>query len=209
MRKSANLDVRQPAQARSRERVQRILQATEELVEQVQLDDITVAMISDRSGVKRATIYQFFPTVQAILTVLGQRFLDEIYNDFARVETSRKQEVWRQTTHDLIDVMVDFYSHHPAACSLFLGDGSLHGLRLIDQDFDRRFVELLRAQLGGGPSIQPTADGDPLQVAVMIGISTISISVHRLGRITEYYRSQARRAVQAYLATLLDAKLAA
>jgi hypothetical protein len=44
----------------------------------------------------------------------------------------------------------------------------------------------------------------PKQVAVMIAISTISLSVHRFGRITDYYRAQARRAVQAYLGTRLD-----
>jgi len=196
--------VRQPAQARSRERVERILLATEALIEQTPLDDISVAMIAERSGVKRATIYQFFSSVQAILKVLGQRFLDEIYDDFTRIETPGTQEAWRRTTEALIDAMVDFYSHHPAACSLFLGDGSLHGLRLIDNDFDQRYVELLRAQLGGALAIQPSAQGDPMQVAVMISISTISLSVHRFGRITDYYRAQARRAVQAYLGTLLD-----
>ena len=201
---SADIGVRQPAQARSRERVERILLATESLIEQTPLDDNSVAMISDRSGVKRATIYQFFPSVQAIFKVLGQRFLDEIYNDFTRIKTPGTQDAWRRTTDALIDAMVDFYSHHPAACSLFLGDGSLHGLRLIDHDFDQRYVELLRTQLGGGPAIQPTKQGDPMQVAVMIGISTISLSVHRFGRITDYYRTQARRAVQAYLGTLLD-----
>src|SRR5580698_3694153 len=117
---SADTGVRQPAQARSRERVERILLATEALMEQTPLDEISVAMISERSGVKRATIYQFFPSVQAILRVLGQRFLDEIYEDFTRIKTPRTQEVWRQTTSALVDAMVDFYSHHPAACSLFL-----------------------------------------------------------------------------------------
>jgi AcrR family transcriptional regulator len=179
----ADMGVRQPAQARSRERVERILLATEALIEQTPLDDISVAMISERSGVKRATIYQFFPSVQAILRVLGQRFLDEIYNDFTRIETPGTPDAWRQTTEAVIDAMVDFYSHHPAACSLFLGDGSLHGLRL---------------------AIQPEAQGDPMQVTVMIAISTISLSVHRFGRITDYYRAQARRAVQAYLGTLMD-----
>src|SRR3984957_17988880 len=201
---SAKTGVRQPAQARSRERVERILLATEALIEQTPLDDISVALIAERSGVKRATIYQFFPSVQAIFKVVGQRFLDEIYDDFTRIETPGTQEAWRRTTDAVIDAMVDFYSHHPAACSLFLGDGSLHGLRLIDQDFDQRYVELLRAQLGGGLAIQASAKGDPMQVAVMIGISTISLSVHRFGRITDYYRTQARAAVQAYLGTLLE-----
>jgi AcrR family transcriptional regulator len=196
--------VRQPAQARSRERVERILAATEALIEQTPLHDITVAMISERSGVKRATVYQFFPSVRAILNTLGQRFLDELYDDFTRIETPATQAAWRRTMDEIVDTTVDFYSHHPAACSLFLGDGSLHGLRLIDHDFDQRYVELLRAKLGGGLAIQAGAQGDPMQVAVMIGISTISLSVHRFGCITDYYRAQARAAVQAYLGTLLD-----
>ena len=195
--------VRQPAQARSRERVERILAATEALVETTPLHEITVAMISERSGVKRATIYQFFPSVRAILNTLGQRFLDELYSDFLRVETPGDPAVWRATIERTVDITVDFYSHHPAACSLFLGDGSLHGLRVIDQDFDQRYVELLRAQLGGGPAIQASAAGDPMQVLVTLCISTISLGVHRYGRITDYYRAQAKVASKAYLAAFL------
>jgi AcrR family transcriptional regulator len=195
--------VRRPAQARSRERVERILSAAETLVEAVPLHEITVAMISERSGVKRATIYQFFPSVRAILNTLGQRFLDELYGDFLRVETPGDPAVWRATVDRTVDITVDFYSHHPAACSLFLGDGSLHGLRVIDQDFDQRYVELLRAQLGGGPTIQASAAGDPMQILVTMCISIISLGVHRFGRITDYYRAQAKDAVRAYLAAFL------
>jgi hypothetical protein len=42
-----------------------------------------------------------------------------------------------------------------------------------------------------------------MQVAVTLCISTISLGVHRFGRITDYYRAQAKQAVRAYLETLL------
>jgi AcrR family transcriptional regulator len=192
--------VREPAQARSRERVQRILAAAERLAEAHPLPDISIAMISDVSGIKRSTIYQFFPTVAAILNTLGQRFLDELYEDHVALAAQLTVGDWTTACERSVDTTVAFYSRHPAACSLFLGDGSLHGLRIIDQDFDRRHVELLRALLGGGRSIQPTEAGDPIQLIITTSISVLALSVHLHGRITDYYQSQAKVIAKAYLA---------
>ena len=42
-----------------------------------------------------------------------------------------------------------------------------------------------------------------MQVLVTLCISTISLGVHRYGRITDYYRAQAKVASKAYLAAFL------
>jgi len=190
---------RPPTQARSRARVERILASTEALLELHPLEDITAAMISDHCGVKRATIYQFFPSVRTILDTLGQRFLDELYEDFAGCAEGRGAAGWRETLDRIVDTTVDFYSHHPAACSLFLGDGSLHGLRVIDQDFDRRFVTRIQALLGADGAADAAAASDPVQIVITITISVLSLSVHIHRRITDAFRLEAKRVARSYL----------
>jgi AcrR family transcriptional regulator len=199
---SRSKGARKPTQARSRDRFERILAATEALLETHPIDEISVGTVSDQSGINRATVYQFFPTVRSILHTLGTRFLDELYDTMVGEVQSRGPAFWRETIAKVQDTVVRFYSRHPAACSLFLGDGSLHGLRVIDQDFDKRFIEHIRWLLGASKAIQPTQDGDPIQIVVTISISILSLSVYTHQRITDYYNSAAKEAITLYLATL-------
>ncbi|HZZ87772.1 MAG TPA: TetR/AcrR family transcriptional regulator [Caulobacteraceae bacterium] len=192
--------VRQPVQARSRERFERILTATETLIEAVPLAQLSVAMVAQRSGVKRATIYQFFVSVRSVLDTLGRRLLDELYDDIAALRRTRD---WRQALGDACDATIAFYTRHPAACLLFLGDGSLHGLRVIDRDFDRRYASLLRVMLGDRPELQSGDAGDPIQITITVFVSVISLSVHIHGRITADYQREAKVAAEAYLASRL------
>jgi AcrR family transcriptional regulator len=194
--------VRAPAQARSRDRFEQILAAAEALAEIHPIADISVALIAERSRVKRATLYQMFGAAPAIFRTLGQRFLDELYADLSVLEAAAPVG-WREMLQRIGDITVAFYSRHPSACALFLGDGSLHGLRLIDQDFDLRYVHLARRLLGNGPTIQPGPEGDPIQVMVTLFISALSLSVHAHGRITPYFHAQAAKASAAYMALLL------
>ena len=57
---------KEPVQARSRDRVERILDAAEELVAESGTNGVTMQMISRTSGVGRASVYQFFPSILAV-----------------------------------------------------------------------------------------------------------------------------------------------
>jgi AcrR family transcriptional regulator len=61
---------RSPVQERAKDRVQRILNATQDLLVEVGLRDLKVSHIARRAGVPIGSVYQYFPNREAILRAL-------------------------------------------------------------------------------------------------------------------------------------------
>lgn len=75
---------KQPRQARSRERVERIVQATRTLLERDGLQRLTTNHIAREAGVDIATLYQFFSGKEAILYTLAERWIKGVHAVYAR-----------------------------------------------------------------------------------------------------------------------------
>jgi AcrR family transcriptional regulator len=58
-----------------------ILDATEALLENVQIAKLSVAQIIERAGVSRATFYFYFSSKYAVITALLSRVMEEIYEE--------------------------------------------------------------------------------------------------------------------------------
>ncbi len=67
---------RKPVQRRSRERVERILDACAALLDDVGSDGLTIAEVARRAGVPTGTVYQFFDGRLGLLRQLALRHLD-------------------------------------------------------------------------------------------------------------------------------------
>lgn len=67
---------RSPSQQRSRERVERILDAAAAIVVDEGVDNLKVSDIAKRAGVPLGTLYQFFARKDDIIFALTQRFAD-------------------------------------------------------------------------------------------------------------------------------------
>lgn len=195
--------MREPVQARSRDRVERVLEATASLIETRSLNDITIALVAEKSGVGRATIYQFFPTLYAIYNALGERYLDELATDMNRDKAARHAATWQETADALVDCAVAFHRRNPAARSIFLGDGSVRGIRTVERDYDRRFARAMRDIFGKRLDLPPAAEGDPMQIIVVIATSIFSLAVFQDGTIGDFYREQTKLAVRSYIKAVL------
>jgi AcrR family transcriptional regulator len=73
-----------PRQARSRERVARILQATRTLLERDGLQRLTTNHIARAAGVDIASLYQYFSGKEAILYTLAERWVQDVQAVYAR-----------------------------------------------------------------------------------------------------------------------------
>ena len=69
---------RAPAQARGRERVDAILDAAATLVAERGVEGTTTAAIAERAGSAVGSLYQFFPTKEAIVHALAARYLEDL-----------------------------------------------------------------------------------------------------------------------------------
>lgn len=70
--------IKQPSQDRSRQKLERILDAVEALLEKRSFDNITVADIMKRAGASVGVFYTRFADKEALLAALEQRHLEEL-----------------------------------------------------------------------------------------------------------------------------------
>ncbi len=73
-----------PRQARSRERVEHILQATRTLLERDGLQRLTTNHIARAAGVDIASLYQYFSGKEAILYTLAETWVQQVQAVYAR-----------------------------------------------------------------------------------------------------------------------------
>jgi AcrR family transcriptional regulator len=73
---------KQPAQERARVSVDAILVAAMRVLDQHGLDKLTTARIAEVAGVSVGTLYQYFPSKEAILGVLVERRMEELLGMF-------------------------------------------------------------------------------------------------------------------------------
>ena len=69
-------------QDRSRKRIEIILETAEKILLEDGIDQVTIANISNRSGLKRTSTYKFFQTPEAIKSMLISNYLNMCALDF-------------------------------------------------------------------------------------------------------------------------------
>src|SRR5436309_8932164 len=96
---------RVPVQGRSVARVQRMLDACAELVDEIGYEALTTTLLAERAGVAIGSVYQFFPDKRAIVQALALRNL-EAY--LARL-SARSEAVELDNWWDIVDAAIDEY----------------------------------------------------------------------------------------------------
>ncbi|MCB0941801.1 MAG: TetR/AcrR family transcriptional regulator [Mycobacterium sp.] len=117
---------RSPSQQRSRDRVERILDAAAAIVEDEVLDALKVIDIAKRAGVPLGTLYQFFARkddiVYALAERFAQRFADVLESSLAGLDTDCE---WHELLDLLLDAYTAYYRNEPALRELWSGRGSI------------------------------------------------------------------------------------
>ena len=120
-----------PATGRARKTVDRILDATALLLDEVGFDAITTNLIAQRADVNVASLYKYFPNKYAVLTALAERMRDEQVAMLAeRLQPGRD---WRTQLAGLLDSFLDLFVSRPGFAELSLVLSSSAPLREIDE----------------------------------------------------------------------------
>ncbi len=199
---------RTPVQDRSIERVERVLDAAEYLVEKHGMTNMTMTMIAKKSGVGRGTVYQFFPSQMAIWKGLALRYLAQLEAEFERKVSPQNFTRWIDAWDLLINVAIDFYNRNPVAQTILLGAEEGHDLRLADPEWDRRYAEWMRGKFIHLTEDPRMVDVKHLRVNVTAVTAIFALSVNEHGRITPFYAEQAKKMSIAYTARLREELLA-
>lgn len=96
---------RQPAQQRGAKRVDELLDACGQLLDEAGYDGVTMRAVAERAGASIGSLYQFVEDKSALMRAFGQRNLDR----YLERVTSRFADAPPTTWPDVLDVVLDEY----------------------------------------------------------------------------------------------------
>lgn len=131
-----------PSQPRSAHTVEAILEGAAHILEQHGLDGYTTNAIAARAGVSIGSLYQYFPTKDAVTVALIERERTELLRDALQ---ALAQADWRAALHQLIAVAVRHQLRRPALAALL--------------DFEQHRLSALMPASGNGAAMHAALSG--------------------------------------------------
>lgn len=151
---------RAPQQARSKQRVDLIVEATRRLVGQRGSDAVSVREIAAEAGVSVGSLYQYFPDKNAILRRLIRAYIDRIQLELARVlaEVTGPQDLL-VAVDAAIDAVAGLIADDPSVATIWASVQANTVLRELDYQDAREMAEYLAAFLS---EVLPAAPNEAL-----------------------------------------------
>ncbi|MGQ0629844.1 MAG: TetR family transcriptional regulator [Sporichthyaceae bacterium] len=143
-------------QRRSVERVQRMLDAAQELVGEQGYDALTTTLIAERADVSIGSLYQFFPDKQAVVRAVALRNLERFSDRLSSLVSTGEFVDWWDLVSAIIDEFVEMHHETPGFNIIRFGDVAdmylLDPVRDNDTVVADRFLELLGPLTGHEPT---------------------------------------------------------
>ena len=138
---------RSPLQDRAKQTVEKILDATAELLDDEGHENLTTERVAERSGVNIATLYHYFPNKLALLFALGQQFAEQqqerLESIFRRYREFAGELEWRDVVDAANDAILEFHRTVKGATAVSRAMQSYASLREIDRQQDLRQSEVV------------------------------------------------------------------
>lgn len=138
---------REPQQARSRARVERLLQAADQVLSTEGYEALTVRRIAADAGVPIGTLYQFFPDKQAVVDALALRYVAEFSALVHELVASAERERWADPVRAVLDAFVDLYRSRPGYLAIWTGHHLSPQVRRADEENNQLIADGLRRVL--------------------------------------------------------------
>ncbi|GAA3227883.1 TetR/AcrR family transcriptional regulator [Actinocorallia longicatena] len=165
---------RRPQQARSRARVQAILDAADGIIAAGGFEALTIRAITERAGVPVGSIYQFFPDKSAIVDALGRHYLEGFDGAIAVLVERSEQGPMDDLVGTVVDAFADMYRENPGYVALWTGRHLSPELAQEDRLNNATIMvgvrRILRAQLGLRDGIELERAG---RIAVWVADSVL------------------------------------
>jgi AcrR family transcriptional regulator len=129
---------RVPVQGRSVARVNRMLDACAQLVDEVGYDGLTTTLLAERAGVAIGSVYQFFPDKRAIVQALTLRNLEAYLDRLAARLERESAGHWWGAVDAAIDEYIAMHRTTPGFRTLHFGD--VVDVHLLDDEQDNNAV---------------------------------------------------------------------
>jgi AcrR family transcriptional regulator len=158
---------RRPSQERSRDRVERILDATAALLGDTPVDKITTAAIAEEAGVPIGSVYQYFPNKLAVLAELARRVMEQVDLKTASLIAEDFGVLpWDQAIDRAIDATMQGYAAQPGYLQLLLSIRPTPEFRLITDESNERVAAVLARH----PALRAVIPADRIELVTRAAI---------------------------------------
>ncbi|MEM7725564.1 MAG: TetR/AcrR family transcriptional regulator [Cyanobacteria bacterium P01_A01_bin.45] len=160
---------RKPRQARSMERVNRILDVAEKIFIEKGYPAATTKAIAAQAKVPIGSLYQFFPDKEAILQALAERYSDLFFSYFQSFDTPEMTEIsLADYVERLTDLADQFFSQHPGHYAVFM-EVQARMPEVNDAD-DDRLIQMFATML---PKRYPSLNVEDYQAIAFVMVKAI------------------------------------
>ncbi|MDX2214968.1 MAG: TetR family transcriptional regulator [Oculatellaceae cyanobacterium bins.114] len=166
---------RKPRQARSQERVNRILDVAEDLFASQGYAATTTNAIATRAEVPIGSLYQFFPDKSAILQALALRYAEKLHQELAVVDEAELAALsLSDYVNQLIDTTDRFFSENPTYHAIFMEvQGTIRELTEIDEATDAQLIQDLATSLARRDASLEPADYEAIAFVLVKATGTL------------------------------------
>ncbi|MGD1951198.1 MAG: TetR/AcrR family transcriptional regulator [Leptolyngbyaceae cyanobacterium] len=166
---------RKPRQVRSQERVNRILDVSEELFASQGYTTTTTSAIAAGAQVPIGSLYQFFPDKTAILQALALRYAEKLHQQLAAIDDTDPAIL---SLSDYVDQLIDttdrFFTENPSYHAIFMEvQGTIRELEAIDEAADARLIQELAQSLCERDAKLEASDYEAIAFVLVKAIGTL------------------------------------
>lgn len=187
----------QPKQARSKKRIEVILETAENILLETGVDDITIANISKISGLKRTSTYKFFQTPESIKAALAAKYFLELKDEFSQNTSNINSSELSVIVLRSVEIIYNYFHTKKVAQDLILKNMTsipvnkefFNEVALCVQKFIDKNIELPKFFNNDGV----------FRVFTQIIISIFSLNTRESGSLNEVGKIEANRAAYAYM----------
>ncbi|MNF55144.1 Bacterial regulatory protein, tetR family [compost metagenome] len=186
--------------APGRVRVDRIIEATIELLNEHKPADISIAMIADHAAITRTSIYSHFNSVDEVLEQIAIRFVQQTGVEVERYVSRRKPASLEELVVLMIAGIQKYFNQpnpeKPGALARRVPFESRHLIREFDKVAALPYHTLWQT----GWDVEPLSEEDPFRTLVIIQSAIFETSIQRHGKITDSAVKQATEAALDFIA---------
>mgnify|MGYP000070599077 FL=1 len=186
-----------PKQQRSQERINKILQAAESILEHESTDALTIAKISKMAGLKRTSTYKFFETPDDIKLGLIQIYIKNCNQALITNLQINSNTDYAACLKDSVNIMIEFFRANPGAQKLILENNVTPPV--LSAELHKIAGSILK-HVEGSIGL-PNMFNKPgvFLVITQIIFSILSLNTKENGELTDVGLNEAVRATNAYL----------
>lgn len=133
---NSKLERRTPAQERSRKRVEAILKAAKSLISEKGSAQLKIHEIAERAEVTPASIYQYFPSKNAITHALAEQLFEGMHALMVdRLPKTESEDQAYDVIRELVEALYQVYLDDPALYDVWVSisaDKSIHDMDVQD-----------------------------------------------------------------------------